>query len=133
MAKNKEVVLQWTDPPAVKRGQRESKFDPTIESLKENPGNWALVLEDVNSASARIFAKKGCKITTRSTGEADEDGKSNGRVNVWAMFPDGDTPEDSTPDSPSPSKPKAKKKAPAKKGALKRVAPKIRVPASPDA
>jgi len=46
----------------------------------DNPGSWALVMEHANPASAKVFTNHGCEITTRADG--------NGRVNVWAMYPD---------------------------------------------
>lgn len=119
------TVIDWAEPPAVSRGARPSKFDPVIEALKEKPGEWALVLEDVNSASARVFIKKGCEITTRSTG------KNDGKVNVYARFP-GDSED--TPASPSPVATERLRKRPAakatksapKKAAATKARPKVK-------
>jgi hypothetical protein len=101
--------LTWEPPPPVSRGQRSSKYDPIVEQLKANPGQWTQVLWNVNSASARVFIKKGCEITTRSTGDG------SGRVNVWAMFPASQDAE------ATPSVPKtAAKKTTTKKAAASR-------------
>lgn len=83
-------VLAWEDPPEVKRGQRPSKYQPIIDSVKAKPNTWALVMENVNAASAKVFTQHGLKITTRSMGD------KSGRVNVWAMFPsdEGEAPAD---------------------------------------
>ena len=80
-------TVDWGAPPPVQRGQRKSKYDPIVEELKQKPGKFALVMQNVNSASAKVLTQRGCKITTRSTGAGDS------RVNVWAMWPE-DAPQD---------------------------------------
>ena len=35
-----EIVIEWADPPE-KRKNRESKFLPFFEALRERPGAWA--------------------------------------------------------------------------------------------
>lgn len=106
-----EVSVQWVDPPASKRGTRVSKYQPIIEAVKERPNEWALVMEDVNAASAKVFTTNGLRITTRSTGNSD------GKVNVWAMYVvDDDTEADGEVEVTSkPRKPVRKR--PAKRNA----------------
>lgn len=79
MANTAETV-RWEAPPEVKRGHRPSKYLPLIEEVKERPNEWALVMEGVNAASAKVFSQHGLQITTRSIGDG------SGRVNVWAMY-----------------------------------------------
>lgn len=83
--------LEWGTPPPVNRGHRRSKYDPIVEALKNNPGKYAMVMEGVNSASAKVLVQRGCKITTRSLGDGTN------RVNVWAMYPT-DGPDAATGD-----------------------------------
>lgn len=80
-------TVDWGAPPPVQRGKRKSKYDPIIEELKKKPGKFAMVMTNVNSASAKFLTQRGCKITTRSVGDGTT------RVNVWAMWPE-DAPAD---------------------------------------
>lgn len=105
--------IKQSDPPPMKRktGPRASKYDPVIEELKQNPGKWFLVCEDVTTTTSRVFKDKGCKTTTR----AHEGAERPHRVDVWAMWPNGDGKDETSP---------AKKAAPAaaKKPAVKKAA-----------
>lgn len=78
------------DPPPMKRkrGPRGSKYDAVVEKLKETPGEWWLVSQDVTTTTARLFKEKGCEATTRVN---DATNKPN-RVDVWAMWP-GEKPK----------------------------------------
>lgn len=63
----------------MKRGERGSKYDGVIAELKANPGREAMVMTNVNSASARIFRDNGLTVKTRSTGDSR-------KVDVYAVY-----------------------------------------------
>jgi hypothetical protein len=97
--------IKQSDPPPMKRktGPRGSKYDPVIEELKTNPGEWFLVVEDVTTTTSRVFKQKGCKTTTRM----HEGSAKPNRVDVWAMWPG-----EKTEQAPPPKKTGTTKAAP---------------------
>jgi len=117
MASNEVREIEWETPPAVVRKTRRSKYDPIVDALKDNPGQWAKVMVDVNSATARVLITNGCTITTR------QNGLGEGKVDVWAVFvEDGEEVPSIDTGSVAP-KPEAasKRKTPAKKTPAKKV------------
>lgn len=57
--------ISWQDPPAKNTG-RGNDYSKTIETLKANPGKWALVIKDWKTTAApAAFRQAGCEATTR--------------------------------------------------------------------
>lgn len=106
MAVEQAEVLEWSEAPPVRRGVRGSKYDGIIDELKANPGKQALVMTNVNSASAKVFRDAGLTVTTRSMGDGTK------KVNVWAVYEPTEGEGDDAGEAPAP---KAKKPAGKKK------------------
>lgn len=86
------VELTWQDPPS-RRGSLHGTYEPIIEALKENPGRWALVMDNWKTSSPpAAFKQKGCEATARR----NEGSKT---WSVYARFP---RPKATTPAAPAP-------------------------------
>lgn len=76
------VDMRWELPPDPDRGSW-AKWKPMADELKENPGEWALIMEGADyrqMTSARsCFAKYGCRVRIRKQPE-------DGGWNVWAVY-----------------------------------------------
>lgn len=70
------VEIKWQDPPAKNTG-RGNDYSKTIETLKANPGKWALVISDWKTTAApAAFRQAGCEATTRR----------NADKKTWSVF-----------------------------------------------
>lgn len=79
--------IQWKNPPSSIRGQgRASRIDKVVSALKENPGRWALVAENYTTGAGVTYTKRGCEITTRSTGKKSQAG--NLLFDIYARWPE---------------------------------------------
>ena len=75
-----EDNIVWQDPPTA-RTRRGINYDTVIESLKANPGRWALVIQDWRTSSGpAAFRQKGCDMTTRRNKDPE------GADKTWSVF-----------------------------------------------
>jgi hypothetical protein len=69
------VEIKWQDPPT--RRQRPGTYDDVIAALKQNPGKWALIIEDwKTNAAPAVFKQQRLEATARK----NKDGKT------WSVF-----------------------------------------------
>lgn len=78
------VEIVWQDPPKSRNG-RAINYAAVIESLKANPGRWALISADwKTSAGPAAFRQNGCDVTTRRNKDDKGDEKT---WSVYARYP----------------------------------------------
>lgn len=79
------TVDRWEDPPPANRVTDESRaFIALVETLRAQPGRWALIWPAAKSGGVSMSLKRyGLEATTRALG--------NGRIAVYARYPKGST------------------------------------------
>lgn len=74
-------IVSWEDPPPARLGH----WQRCALELSENPGEWALVVQDRDreyacGSAARRLRELGCEVTVRFRGP--------NCVSVWARWPE---------------------------------------------
>jgi len=60
--------MEWTNPPAAKRGRSSSKWTAIAEQLKAKPNTWAKIGTVKFPSQGSVIAKThGLKVVTRKT------------------------------------------------------------------
>jgi hypothetical protein len=71
--------MEWTNPPAAKRGRTSTKWSKVAEQLRENPNTWAKIGSVKFASQASVIAKThNLKVVTRQ-GE-------NNMFDLYAMY-----------------------------------------------
>lgn len=74
------VEIKWQDPPS-RGGGTGVNYDPIIETLKQNPGRWALISDEwKTTAPPSAFKQRGCEATARRN-------KGSKTWSVYARYP----------------------------------------------
>lgn len=62
--------MEWTNPPAAKRGQTSTKWSKVAEQLRANPNTWAKIGSVKYASQATVIAKThNLKVVTRKNSE----------------------------------------------------------------
>lgn len=72
--------MKWQAPP--ERGPHGHELAKRIAELKQRPGTWALVEENVAQSSREKYKRRGCD--TRNV----QNGYEHGRVDIYARWPE---------------------------------------------
>ena len=77
--------IKWQEPPAATSGKAaRRKYDAIVEQLKQRPGQWAVVAENVSpTISAYLKSRYGLETTTREV-------KNNRAKAIYARWPVGE-------------------------------------------
>lgn len=84
---NNSVAINWEEPP-VESFKRMNRWDEIASALQSNPGRWAKVAENKSVASVNPLKKRGefeFKYVSANRGY------TNGRSDIYARFPAGDS------------------------------------------
>jgi hypothetical protein len=49
--------IEWTQPPAARRGKTSSKWLKITDELKANPNNWALIGKVKHASQATVISR----------------------------------------------------------------------------
>lgn len=72
--------MKWQDPPPVDGGRGlGQRIDSDVDQLKERPGVWALVLEDVWPNRVEAYKRRGCQVSIRT--------RPNRKCDIYARWP----------------------------------------------
>ena len=103
MVKPAEIIDYSDPPPVTRKANRRSRYQDIIDHLKANPGKKAKVMENVNTASAKVFRTAGLKVEVRKTGDER-------RVDVWAVWEGKALKSDAKKPSPSERPPRVRRR-----------------------
>lgn len=83
-----EANIQFVDPPATVGGRGESPANKAIaETLKKNPGQWALVAEGVTNDGLAVRIRSGkAKSFAQGEWEATSRGTEEGAYDIYARY-----------------------------------------------
>jgi hypothetical protein len=71
--------IEWTTPPAAKRGRTSTKWSKVAAELRERPNEWAKIGKLNFASQASIIAKThNIKVATRQTSE--------GTFDIYGMY-----------------------------------------------
>lgn len=73
--------IKWQDPPDEAKRGRASSWDPIRETLKANPGKWALVAADAATSTASAQRRPGFEFVSRS-----KPGYKAGRSDIYGRY-----------------------------------------------
>jgi hypothetical protein len=77
------IAIQWKNPPAAPKQEYKLADDTQqiIEALRSNPGEWALIKEDVNPNVTTSWKKR-----PGFEAKSSKIGKTNGKYDVYARY-----------------------------------------------
>ena len=75
--------IEWTQPPAARRGKTSSKWLKITNELKANPNNWAMIGQVKHASQATVISRTyGVKVISRKN--------PDGMYDLYGIYGDAD-------------------------------------------